>query len=229
MKRIHAAEREQFEKLFRQEAIDRLEDRLVVLDAFLLNEEHVTPEDLETYLNSMGYSFTLEFVSETLELMCHFGFAQKNRFKNGVQHYEHKHLGQHHDHMICTKCGDIVEFENRQLEELQQRIARDYDFYMLQHQMEIYGICARCKTERDKTMPLVLAKPGEQLVIKKLIGGNESRVRLMSMGLRVGDTIEILTNSGKGQMVVVADNQRYVLGRGLSQKIIVELVGSENG
>ncbi len=228
MKQIHAIEREQFEKLFRQEAIDRLEDRLVVLDAFLLIEDHVTPEDLETYLAAQGYVFTREFIVETLELMCHFGFAQKNRFENGAQYYEHKHLGQHHDHMICTRCGCVVEFENRQLEELQRRIARDYSFYMLQHRMDIYGICGRCQSERAKKMPLVLAKPGERLVINNIIGGNASRVRLMSMGLRIGDTIEILTNSGKGQMVVVAGDQRYVLGRGLSQKIIVEQIVPAN-
>ncbi len=222
MKQIHATEREQFVKLFREQAIDQLEERLVVLDAFLLTEEHVTCDDLATYLRDQGYDFTGPFISETLELMSHFGFAQKNRFQNGTQHYEHRHLGQHHDHMICTKCGGIVEFENRQLEELQQRIARDYGFYMLQHQMEIYGICAPCQAERARSMPLVLAKQGELLVIKKLIGGNSARLRLMSMGLRVGDQIEILTNAGKGQMVVVAENQRYVLGRGLAQKIIVE-------
>jgi Fur family transcriptional regulator, ferric uptake regulator len=228
MKQIHAIEREQFEKLFRQEAIDRLEDRFLVLDAFLLNEAHVTSEGLEAYIREQGYELTAEFVSETLELMCHFGFAQKNRFKNGVQHYEHRHLGQHHDHMICTKCGDIVEFENRKLEALQHRIAEDYGFYMLQHQMEIYGICNQCQAERAKKMSLVLAKPGELLVIRNLIGGNSSRLRLMSMGLRVGDKIEILTNSGKGQLVVVADGQRYVLGRGLAQKIIVEQAGMQN-
>jgi Fur family transcriptional regulator, ferric uptake regulator len=222
MKQIHAKEREQFEKLFRQQAIDRLEDRFLVLDAFLSREEHVTPEELEAYIREQGYGLTAAFIAETLELMCHFGFAQKNRFKNGSQHYEHRHLGQHHDHMICTKCGDIVEFENQQLEALQHRIAEDYGFYMLQHQMEIYGICSRCRIERARTIPLNLAKPGELLVIRELIGGNASRVRLMSMGLRVGDEIEILTNSGKGQMVVVADCQRYVLGRGLAQKIMVE-------
>ncbi|MGM0402391.1 MAG: transcriptional repressor [Thermodesulfobacteriota bacterium] len=227
MKQIHAIEREQFEKLFRQEAIDCLEDRLVVLDAFLLNEDHITPEDLEAYLKMQGYSFSSEFIVETLELMCRFGFAQKNHFQNGVQHYEHKHLGQHHDHMVCTKCGNVVEFESQQLEELQRRIARDYNFYMLQHRMEIYGICPRCQTERAQKMPLVLAKPGEKLIIKDLIGGNASRVRLMSMGLRVGDKVEILTNFGKGQVVVVADDQRYVLGRGLAQKIIVEVASAE--
>lgn len=222
MKQIHSYERDQFEKLFRQEQIDCLEDRLHVLDAFLQTEQHVTADELKAILDGHGHAVSADFVTETLELMCRFGFAQHNRFHNGVKRYEHRHLGHHHDHMVCTKCGRIMEFENRKMEALQEQIAADYGFMMLQHRMEIYGICDACQADRKHDIPLVVAKPGERAVIRELIGGSSSRLRLMSMGLRVGDEIEILTNCGKGQMVVAADNHRYVLGRGLAQKIIVE-------
>lgn len=228
MRQIHNYEREQFEKLFRQEKIDRLEERLTVLDAFLQKEQHLTPEELDDVLSAQGHRLGAEFVSDTLERMCRFGFAHKNRFENGRVRYEHRHLGQHHDHMICNKCGRIMEFEDRKMEDLQRRIATDYGFHMLQHRMEIYGICSDCQAERMKQMPLILARPGEQVVIRELIGGSGSRVRLMSIGLRTGDTVEILTNYGKGQMVVAADNHRFVLGQGLAQKIIVEPVSSKD-
>ncbi|MGM0453730.1 MAG: transcriptional repressor [Thermodesulfobacteriota bacterium] len=224
MKQIHSHERDQFEKLFRQEQIDHLEDRLRVLDAFLQTEQHVTAEELKSILDEHGHDMGVEFVTETLELMCRFGFAQHNRFHNGAKRYEHRHLGHHHDHLVCTKCGRIMEFENQKLEALQQQIAADYGFMMLQHSMEIYGICDACQADRKREIPLVVAKPGERTVIKELIGGSSSRLRLMSMGLRVGDEVEILTNTGKGQLVVAADHQRFVLGRGLAQKIIVASV-----
>lgn len=228
MKQIHTYEREQFERLFRQEQIDRLDERLSLLDAFLETEQHVTPEELEAILCAEGYAFGIDFVAETLELMCRFGFAQKNRFENGAPRYEHRHLGHHHDHLVCTKCGQIMEFENQKMEALQRQIAADYGFHMLQHRMDIYGICSDCQTERMQQVPLVMAKPGEHVVIRELIGGSNSRLRLMSMGLRVGDHIEILTNYARGQMVVVTDNQRFVLGRGLAQKIIVEPVDEKD-
>lgn len=222
MGNIHLNERRQFESLFRQEQIDYLDQRLSVLDAFLQTEQHVNPEQLQTILKQQGYTFELDFIEETLELMCHYGFARKNLFKNGQPTYEHQHLGQHHDHMVCTKCGRIIEFEDSRLEELQIEIARGYGFHMLQHRMDLFGICDRCLSERVRRIPLATAKAGERVVIRELSGGTSSRLRLMSMGLRVDDELEIITNYGKGQVVVAAGNQRYVLGRGLSRKIIVE-------
>ncbi|MFW6052575.1 MAG: transcriptional repressor [Desulfosalsimonas sp.] len=222
MGNIHLQERRQFEALFRQEQIDSLDQRIAVLDAFLQTEQHVTPQHLQSVLEKQGSSLDLDFIEETLELMCRYGFARKNRFKNGDLLYEHRHLGDHHDHMICTKCGSIIEFEDSRLEDLQIEVARSYGFHMLQHRMEIYGICNQCLSERVSKMPLTSAKTGERIVISELSGGTSSRLRLMSMGLRVGDELEIITNYGKGQMVVAAGNQRYVLGRGLARKIIVE-------
>ncbi|MFW6334425.1 MAG: transcriptional repressor [Desulfosalsimonas sp.] len=224
MGNIHLHERRQFESLFRQEQIDALEDRIAVLDAFLGTEQHISPAGLQKEMENRGKSFGIDFIEETLELMCRYGFARKNRFKNGAPLYEHRHLGQHHDHMVCTKCGDIIEFEDDRLEELQLEIARSHGFHMLQHRMDIYGICQRCLSDRSRRLPLTAAKTGERLVIRELSGGSSSRLRLMSMGLRVGDELEVINNYGRGQMVIAAGNQRYVLGRGLAHKIIAEPV-----
>jgi len=223
MKQNHIYERKQFETLFQQEKIDHLDERLEVLDAFLANEGHITVADLADMLKAAGKSCSADFVEESLELMCRYGFAQKNRFDNGILRYEHRHLGQHHDHMICTKCKKIIEFENDRLEALQFHIAREYGFHMLQHKMEIYGICSDCLSEHVSRMPLSTARPGERLIIKEMVGGNKARLRLMSMGLKVGDTLDVINNCGNGQVVVGLDTQRYVMGRGLAQKIIVEI------
>lgn len=221
MREVHSHERQQFEKLFKQEKIDRFEDRFKVLEIFLQTEQHVTAEALSSILKKKKVDFSFEFIEETLELMFRFGFAQKNRFDDGVIHYEHRHLGQHHDHMICTKCGKIIEFKNDHLEQLQAKVVSEFGFHMLQHRMEIYGICSECIKDREKRMPLMSARQGEQVVIKDLVGGSQARLRLLSMGLRIGDTLEVITNNGQGQLVVAVDFQRYVLGRGMSQKIIV--------
>ena len=221
MREIHSHERQQFKELFKQDKIDRFEDRYRILEAFLQTEQHVTVNSLWLILKEKKISLASEFIEETLELMCRYGFAQKNRFESGIVHYEHRHLGQHHDHMICTKCGKIIEFKNDQLEQLQSQVVSGFGFHMLQHRMEIYGICADCLKSREQQMPLMAARQGERVIIKDLVGGNKARMRLLSMGLRVGDELEVITNNGQGQLVVAVDFQRYVLGRGMSQKIIV--------
>jgi Fur family ferric uptake transcriptional regulator len=222
MKQIHSQEKEQFKKLFNQEHIDRAEERFQILETFLQSEGHITDKELIQRLRENGCGFEPEFVKETLRLMCRFGFAQKQLFDNGVIRYEHLHLGQHHDHIICTKCKKIIEFENPQMEQLQVQIAGTYGFHLLQHKMEIYGICSDCLRERARLMPLIISKPGERLIIKEFSGGAISKMRLLSMGLRIGDEIEVITNLDKAQVVVAANYSRYAIGRGLAQKIMVE-------
>jgi Fur family ferric uptake transcriptional regulator len=222
MKLIHNREKVQFKKLFKQENIDSIEDRFKILEVFLKIERHVTPNELVQLLSDKGYNFEPRFVQDTLNLMCRYGFANKNSFNNGQVRYEHRHLGQHHDHMICTKCKKIIEFKENQLETLQLQIAETYGFHMLQHKMEIYGICADCLKERLQEMPLVMAKQGERLIIKDITGGSGGRMRLLTMGLRLGDEIEVITNKNKGPLVIAADYKRYILGRGLAEKILVQ-------
>ena len=222
MKQIHVQEKQQFKKLFKQEHIDNFEDRFKVLEAFLQTEKHVSVNELVARLDHNGWRLELEFVKETLKLMCRFGFAQKSRFDNGMVLYEHRHLGQHHDHMVCTKCRKILEFEEEQIEQLQIKIAARHGFHLLQHKMEIYGICNDCIRERIQLMPLTLAKPGERLIIKEISGGTGAKMRLLTMGLRTDDKIEVITNNSRGQLAIAADLKRYVLGRGLAEKIMVE-------
>jgi Fur family ferric uptake transcriptional regulator len=216
---LHKQEKEQFIKLFKQDRIDRFEDRLAVLEIFLRTEHHVTVAELTALLKENGAHLAEEFVRETIELMCQYGFAQRNPFDNGVMYYEHRHLGQHHDHMVCTKCRKIIEFENQAVEQLQEQIASAYGFHMLQHKMELYGICADCLAGRDLLIALSAAKAGERLVIKGFIGGTQSRLRLLTMGLRIGDCVEVINNVQNGQIVLAVDFKRLVLGRGMAEKI----------
>ena len=219
---IHVQEKQQFKELFKQEHIDNFEDRFKVLEAFLQTEKHVSINELVERLDNKGWRLDSEFVKETLKLMCRFGFAHKSRFDNGIILYEHRHLGQHHDHMICTKCRKILEFEEDLIEQLQIKIAATHGFHMLQHKLEIYGICNNCIRKRIQLMPLTRAKPGERLVIKEINGGAGAKMRLLTMGLRPDDKIEVITNNSQGQLAIAADLKRYVLGRGLAEKIMVE-------
>ncbi|MEJ5359385.1 MAG: transcriptional repressor [Desulfobacterales bacterium] len=220
---LHDQEKEQFKKLFAQERVGRPEDHLRVLEAFLSVERHLTAEELAALLEERGVRLPADFVRETLKLLSRWGFARPSRFDNGVVRYEHRHLGDHHDHMVCLKCRRIFEFKDERLEHRQVEVASRHGFHLLRHRMELYGLCAECLRERERCLPLVFAKAGEQLRVCEIGGGTAVRVRLLAMGLRPGDPIEVLTNSGQGQMAIsVGGERRLVLGRGLAQKIFVE-------
>lgn len=224
MKRLHDQEKNQFKKLFKQEQIEDFEQRLIVLEAFLQTEKHVTVDELMALLSENNQQLDRGFVQDTLKLMSRFGFADQSHFDTGDLRYEHRHLGQHHDHMVCAKCRNIIEFHDDRLEALQAEIAISHGFQMFQHRMELYGICADCQIERLQSMALTSARVGEKVLIKKITGGSGARQHLLSMGLRIGDKLEVISNNGQGQLAVAADCSRYVLGRGLARKIIVQSI-----
>lgn len=216
-------EKENFRSLIESDNIGRVEDRLNIIDAFLGTEEHVTLEDLISLLKERGYDYERDFVRLCLNRWVEQGFAQKKKFEGQPPRYEHRHLGKHHDHIICTKCGRIIEFSNDEMERLQVKIAASQGFHVLQHKMEIYGLCSECRVKRSPLMSLPMAKAGEAVIIMEIIGGMAARARLASMGFRKGDLLEIINNDAQGRLIVGHDCMRLAIGRGLAQKIMVSL------
>jgi Fur family ferric uptake transcriptional regulator len=223
---IHQSEKKQFARLFEKEGIDRVEERMKILEVFLGLEGHNSFNDILDALVRQGYDFEPDFAKKTINLLCRFGFAFKKEFKGRPTLYEHRHLGYHHDHLICTKCNRIIEFENKQMERIQAEIAAAHGFHMLQHRVEIYGLCSQCLRGRVPLMPLTLAHEGERGIIEEFIGGSGAQLRLATLGLRMGDELEVITNNGQGQVIVAVNDTRLALGRGVATKIMVKPNGS---
>ena len=222
----HEHEKKQFKRLFQQQGIDRFDSRLLVLEAFLKLEHHVTINDLVAQLEEDKAHLEKGFVLSSMELLYKFGFATKIEFEDKETQYEHRHLGLHHDHMVCTKCGMILEFKDEALEKQQLIVAEAYGFHMLQHKMEIYGICSNCLKDRSPLVPLHKAKKGEKLIVKELEAGKNMQLRISSMGLKIGDLIEIVSTGFGGQVVIANGDNRMVLGKGMAEKIMVQLFDS---
>ncbi len=216
-------ERENFRALIVSDGNERVRDRLNVIDVFLDTEDHITLEQMYNLLRERGYDYEPSFIRECMNRMVDLGFAQKKQFHEQPILYEHRHLGRHHDHLICTKCGRIEEFSNEKLEKLQVRIAAEKGFHMLQHRMEIYGLCRNCLSKRKPLMPLAMAKSGEHVVVKEVSGGHSMRRRMAEMGVRPGDRLEIINNTGFGRLILGRDQTRLAIGRGVAQNILVSL------
>ena len=222
MMNTHDQEKNQFKKLFQQQMIDQFDLRFQVLEAFLKLEHHVTIKDILIQLKKDKIILDQDFILNTMALLCRFGFASKIELKDKETQYEHRHIGFHHDHMVCTKCGNIVEFKDETIERQQLKIADTYGFLMLQHKMEIYGICSKCMENRKTLVPLKIAKQGEKFIIKEFETGKNMQLRISSMGLKPGDLIEIISNGFGGQVIIAAGANRLILGKGMAEKIRVQ-------
>ena len=222
MKELHSRERLEIERLFRQEGLERMEDRLAVVDAFLATEAHLSPEEMNQILTKQGQGFRPELVSETLDLMCRFGFAHKKEFAGERIVYEHRHLNDHHDHLICTHCDRIVEFTDPQMEQLQLAVTRRHGFKLLKHRHQLYGICHACQASRQPAIPLTLARPGERLVVAGYLGGRRSQAHLADLGLTPGTEVEVLSADG-GPLVLACRGSRLAIGHHLAMKLTCRL------
>ena len=116
--------------------------REIILETFL-RMEHVTAEQLYHELAKREPQIGLATIYRTLNLLCECGLAQQRHF--GTQtHYDNVSHKGHHDHMICTQCGTIIEFENCDIETLQEEVARQHGFHITTHKLELYGQCSTC-------------------------------------------------------------------------------------
>lgn len=117
--------------------------REVILDLFLAQDEHLTSEDLHRRVAEEDQTIGLSTVYRTLKLFVEAEIASERRFRDGVTRFEVRQT--HHDHLICQRCGRIVEFENPEIEALQEGVARDHGFRLTSHRHELYGSCADCQ------------------------------------------------------------------------------------
>jgi Fur family ferric uptake transcriptional regulator len=218
----HDVEREQFRKLLAAIHASRISDRLVVLDRFLSVEHHLTLSSLAALmLDSDPALQDIGFLRDTMEMFCQCGFAKKRTFESQEVTYEHQHLGDHHDHFICTSCGRIEEFHNPRLETLQMEIAAGFKFHALQHKMEIYGICADCLARREPNLPLTRAATREKVRIVEVRGERPLVGRLTAMGLRAGQVLEVINNNPAGPIIVALDEVRMALDAEMAEAVIV--------
>ena len=217
---LHNDERRQFERLLRQQRMDRLGDRMAVLETFLTSEDHHTAEGWHQLLKADGKDLGVAFVAENLELLVKFGLAMRREFEGGPPRYEHRHLGEHHDHLICTACGSISEFHDPDLEAMKAQAANQHGFHALRHKLQIYGLCEDCRSTREPGMPLALAAPGERLRVEELTGGQEAKRQLEELGLNLGAEVEVISANG-GPMVLAVKGTRLAMGRGAAQKVLV--------
>lgn len=133
-----------------KKGLKRTSQRDLILDVFLRTEAHLSSEDLYRLVQKEDSNVGQTTVYRTLKLLSEAGLAREVRFGDGRTHYEHNYKHQHHDHMICSSCGKIIEFFSAELEALQDAMAAKHKFEVQQHLLRIIGLCAECRrAKRD--------------------------------------------------------------------------------
>ena len=137
---------EHFRKFLQEGQYRITPERFDVLDAVLAWNDHFDADNLFIYLKNNGSKVSRATVYKTLSLLHECGLVSRYRFSQGHAQYEKTTDRPHHDHMVCTKCGKIVEFENSRVERLQDDACAQLGFTPMYHSFQIFGVCLECRT-----------------------------------------------------------------------------------
>lgn len=137
---------EKFKILLKSNALKFTKQRELILKFLYKNKEHFTPEDIYMLLKKEypDINIGIATVYRTLTLLEESGIASSISFGTQGKKYE-LGLKKHHDHLICTACGEIIEFLDETIEEQQEKIAKKFNFQMTDHTMKIIGLCENCQ------------------------------------------------------------------------------------
>jgi Fur family ferric uptake transcriptional regulator len=84
-------------------------------------------------------------IYRTLAVLVECGLVREVLFTESHSHYEAAYSRQHHEHMVCTRCGRAIEFDDSDLERALHKAARAAGFSPVSHKVEVYGLCDRCR------------------------------------------------------------------------------------
>ncbi len=126
------------------------DQRRLIVELFFRSPNHVSIEELLAVVRVEDSRVGYATVYRTLKLLAECGVAYERRFGDGLTRYELADDTSHHDHLICVECGKITEFEEPQIEVLQESIAAKYGYELRSHKHEMYGVCPDCQKKKRK-------------------------------------------------------------------------------
>jgi Fur family transcriptional regulator, ferric uptake regulator len=125
--------------------------RDLVAQIVLLADDHLSVDGIQRRLRDQNESVGTATVYRTLEKLVESGLVRAHDFGEGFKRYEPMPAQTDHEHLICERCGRVVEFQNERLERMLPIIADEHGFQHARHRVEIYGVCREC---RQREMPV---------------------------------------------------------------------------
>lgn len=217
----HSQLKAEFERIYQEKSQGEVRERTAVLEEFLRTEGHVTAQDLAQRLERAGTHVPLDRVALLLAEFVRYGVARRVEFEGHPTRYEHLHLEQIHDHLVCVKCGAILEVEDPRLDQLQSDLIERFGFRGFRRKLVIYGFCRSCGRTAEHAHPLITAALGERVEVVGFTGGGAIEQRLTTMGLRAGIIVEILQRTDRGPVILACGDTRLAVDQDLARRVQV--------
>ncbi|MCA8912277.1 MAG: transcriptional repressor [Planctomycetes bacterium] len=134
-----------FESFLQRKSLKLTTQRRKILEKILeMDKTHFTADDLVDQFRNERPRVSKATVYRALSVLVEAEILEEHQFGDSYKVYELSEGRPHHDHLICTNCGKILEFFNEEMEKLQDKVAKGNGFHPTHHSQKIYGICAAC-------------------------------------------------------------------------------------
>lgn len=138
---------EEFRRYLREHSLPVTTQREQVAEVVLESAGHLSVDDIEQRLREQHLHIGKATVYRTLDILARSGMITERDFGEGFRRYERVPGHPHHEHLICVRCGKVIEFTNDRLERLKALVAEEYGFLHHHHRLEIYGVCRECQAQ----------------------------------------------------------------------------------
>lgn len=140
--------RDRFSEFLSEKGLRSTRPRDFVVDAFLRTEKHVSTQELFDIVRKKHPEVGYATVSRTLKLLTESQLCREVDFGDGVARFEHEYGHSHHDHLVCTGCGNFVEVYNKRLEKIQDELVKEHGYVQQSHRLNIFGLCPKCQKKK---------------------------------------------------------------------------------
>ncbi len=136
---------DEFRIYLRKNGLKFTPERTLILKAVFSLRKHFDIDQLWEKLHKKDNRLSRATIYRTLPLLVDCNLIQETLRCQGRVHYEHIFGHKHHDHMVCLKCGKIIEFRNEEIETLQKEVCKKHHFKPVEHRLGIRGYCKKCQ------------------------------------------------------------------------------------
>lgn len=136
---------ERFRRYLRDRRLPITRQRVLVAEVLLASEDHPSVEQLRRRLVERGEHVGMATLYRTVDALVKSGLVRERDFGEGFKRFEPARESSEHAHLVCDRCGAVVEFSNERLERMLRMTADEYRFHYERHRVEIHGVCADCR------------------------------------------------------------------------------------